>query len=240
MTVPLKMKDLEAQTGVSRESIHFYLREGLLPEPERPKRNVAHYSDEHVVRIKAIKQLQQERSLSLDSIRTVLQDFDYDALSTGDNLARFELTVLSHVNGDLPARNQNLETVSARTGISVEELRELDELGVIHIQNQNQRRADELDFQDIGIIEQWARVLELGFEGKAGYDAHYLQRYADALKTIAELEVDDFLSAFSDMPSEQAAELAARGIGITNEILARLRTQALMRVLHDRAGESGP
>ena len=37
MQAPLKMKDLEAQTGVSREAIHFYLREGLLPEPQRLK-----------------------------------------------------------------------------------------------------------------------------------------------------------------------------------------------------------
>ena len=37
----LKMKDLERTTGVGREAIRFYIREGLLPEPERPSRNVA-------------------------------------------------------------------------------------------------------------------------------------------------------------------------------------------------------
>ena len=60
MTAPLKMKDLETRTDVSREAIHFYLREGLLPEPERPKRNVAHYNEGHVARIKLIKRLQEE------------------------------------------------------------------------------------------------------------------------------------------------------------------------------------
>ena len=34
----MKMKELEARTGVGREAIRFYIREGLLPEPERPKR----------------------------------------------------------------------------------------------------------------------------------------------------------------------------------------------------------
>ena len=39
----MKMKELERETGVGRETIRFYIREGLLPEPERPKRNVAAY-----------------------------------------------------------------------------------------------------------------------------------------------------------------------------------------------------
>ena len=42
-----------------------------------------------------IKQLQQERSLSLDAIRQVLRDFDYEALRAGDSLTRFEARVQS-------------------------------------------------------------------------------------------------------------------------------------------------
>ena len=83
MQAPLKMKDLEAETGVSREAIHFYLREGLLPEPNRPKRNVAHYSNEHVVRIRAIKQLQQDRALSLGAIKQILSEFENYSCKAG-------------------------------------------------------------------------------------------------------------------------------------------------------------
>ena len=39
----MRMRDLERATGVGRETIRFYIREGLLPEPERPGRNVAWY-----------------------------------------------------------------------------------------------------------------------------------------------------------------------------------------------------
>jgi hypothetical protein len=38
----LKMRDLERLTGVHRETIRVYFRAGLLPAPDRPKRNVAH------------------------------------------------------------------------------------------------------------------------------------------------------------------------------------------------------
>src|SRR5512134_917083 len=68
----LKMKDLEQATGVGRESIRFYIREGLLPEPERPGRNVAWYDESFVERISLIKRLQQERFLPLSVIKGIV------------------------------------------------------------------------------------------------------------------------------------------------------------------------
>ena len=47
----MKMQDLERATGVGRETIRFYIREGLLPQPERPNRNVAWYDESFVERI---------------------------------------------------------------------------------------------------------------------------------------------------------------------------------------------
>ena len=235
MQAPLKMKDLEAQTGVSREAIHFYLREGLLPEPSRPKRNVAHYSDEHVVRIRAIKQLQQDRAMSLDAIKRILSDFDYEAMSTGDNLAQFELAVQARVNGDLPTRDQSVDAVLEKTGLSAALIDELDALGVIAIKRDNGQAL--LDFRDVGVLELWARLLSLGFDGKPGYDASYLKRYVDAIKPLVAFEVDNFLEVFGDEPSDETSRIAAEGIGIANEILGRLRTQAVMRELHAKVDD---
>src|SRR6185369_11170344 len=68
----MKMKDLERATGVGRESIRFYIREGLLPEPERPGRNVAWYDESFVERIGLIKELQQKRFLPLHVIKAIV------------------------------------------------------------------------------------------------------------------------------------------------------------------------
>ena len=35
---PYRMAELERLSGVGREAIRFYIRKGLLPEPERPSR----------------------------------------------------------------------------------------------------------------------------------------------------------------------------------------------------------
>ncbi len=50
----MKMRDLERRTGIGRETIRYYIRFGLLPEPVRPKRNVADYTDEHVRRLEVM------------------------------------------------------------------------------------------------------------------------------------------------------------------------------------------
>ncbi len=48
MSRQMKMQDLERATGVGRETIRFYIREGLLPQPTRPSRNVAWYDESFV------------------------------------------------------------------------------------------------------------------------------------------------------------------------------------------------
>jgi DNA-binding transcriptional MerR regulator len=68
----MKMKEVESLTGVTREAIRFYIRKGLLPAPEKPKNNVAFYTNVDVERIGSIKKLQDEKLLPLDVIRDVI------------------------------------------------------------------------------------------------------------------------------------------------------------------------
>jgi hypothetical protein len=43
-----------------------------------------------------------------------------------------------------------------------------------------------------------------------------------------------FLAAFGDLPTGESATLAAEGLGMMNEIIVRLRSQAVTRHLHER------
>ena len=56
----MRMRELEKASGVGRETIRYYIREGLLPEPTRASRNSAFYSESHVARLRAIKRLQDD------------------------------------------------------------------------------------------------------------------------------------------------------------------------------------
>ncbi|MFM6854428.1 MAG: MerR family transcriptional regulator, partial [Sphingopyxis sp.] len=67
------MRDLEQKTGVNRETIRVFFRLGLLPDPVRPKRNVADYDDSHVQAIQAVRNLQRNDGLTLPQIKALLQ-----------------------------------------------------------------------------------------------------------------------------------------------------------------------
>src|ERR1700759_4721473 len=69
----MRMAELARRSGVARETIHFYLREGLLPRPEKGGVTVAYYGEEHLERLRIIRRLPEEKSLPIAVIRRILQ-----------------------------------------------------------------------------------------------------------------------------------------------------------------------
>ena len=69
---PMRISDLVKRTGVPRETIHYYTREGLLPKPKKSSRNQADYSDAHVEGIILIKELQDRFFLPLSAIKKII------------------------------------------------------------------------------------------------------------------------------------------------------------------------
>ena len=60
----LKIAELSEITGVPKDSIRYYVKEGLLPRPRKTSRNMAYYDyATFVPRIKLIKELQERRFL---------------------------------------------------------------------------------------------------------------------------------------------------------------------------------
>ncbi len=76
----LKMKELMELTGESKSTLLYYVKEGLLPEPKKPKPNVHLYDESCVERVRFIKYLQNELSYSISQIKTIFANnkFDFD------------------------------------------------------------------------------------------------------------------------------------------------------------------
>ncbi len=74
----LKMKDLIELTGESKSTILFYVKEGLLPQPSKPKPNLHLYDESCVNIIKFIKYLQHQFSYSIAQIKTVFAENSFD------------------------------------------------------------------------------------------------------------------------------------------------------------------
>jgi DNA-binding transcriptional MerR regulator len=82
----MRISELSQRSGVARETIHFYLREGLLPKPKKGGQTVAFYGEEHVERLALIRRM-REKYLPLSVIRKLLDapmaadERDVDALA---------------------------------------------------------------------------------------------------------------------------------------------------------------
>ncbi len=231
----MKMKELEARTGIGREAIRFYIREGMLPEPEKPKRNVAYYSEDHVKRLLAIRHLKEERQMSLPRIKTVLTSSEFDALAGRESLDGLERLLPALLDGVAPAPDRCARDVAADGDVTDAELAELCARGIL---SPHERHGDIwLDFRDQAIVRKWGQIRQAGFTRQRGYGLDTLQRIKDMTDRLAEVEVTEFLAAFGQgLASEAAAEIAAAGIENANDIMAQLHIKALMRQLRERLG----
>jgi len=228
MTRPkrLKMRDLERATGVGRETIRFYIREGLLPEPERPGRNVAWYDESFVERIALVKELQRKRYLPLHAIK---------ALIDGETPpSRAEVETLQAIDGTLypgaAAAPTRVAEVARRTGLSAGEIRRLEEVGAIEVVVRGGTRW--LEGEAIRFVERWAALRRAGYADALGFGPDKLRVYVDFVRWLAREELRIFARGVAGrVDRETAARMAEQGIDIVNELIGSLRKATLLRYI---------
>jgi DNA-binding transcriptional MerR regulator len=69
----MRMAELAKLSGVARETIHYYLREGLLAPGEKSGKTISYYDDSHLERLRLIRHLREEKYLPVAVIRSILR-----------------------------------------------------------------------------------------------------------------------------------------------------------------------
>ena len=82
----IKMASLMKATGETRSTLLFYVKEGLLQEPSKPKPNVHLYADDSVERVRLIKTLQNQFHYTITQIKQVFDDNSFDFENGMDGL----------------------------------------------------------------------------------------------------------------------------------------------------------
>lgn len=76
----LRIGAVEERTGLTRDTIHYYVKEGLVHAPEKTGATVAWYDAKHVARLKSIRAL-RSAGLPLAAVKRLLEDPSIVALS---------------------------------------------------------------------------------------------------------------------------------------------------------------
>ena len=196
------MRELEARTGVHRETIRVFLREGLLPEPERPARNVADYNDEHVRAILAIRKLQQDSNMTLPKIKAILAGNPSERPIGAPALLHLQELVASRVGV-----REGLVTLASLRENNAEAVSDgavFDRLGLITIVDPD--TVPKVSVTDAGLIDIWGRMRRAGFNEENGFPPDILDYYGKAARYVAGMEADLFIEkAEGRINEEQAA-----------------------------------
>lgn len=234
----MKMAELERRSGVGRETIRFYIREGLLPEPERRARNVAVYGDVHAQRLKTIKRLQEERFLPLEVIRRVL-DGDTSALPpSSDPFAQLGPLLAQRLGvgeGEPPVL---LDTLTAGDAQSARDAAALEAAGAISVfESEGGRAVTRLDAR---IVQLWRELRGAGYTPDK-FPADNAINYVDVVRGLASTEVARFFDGFAGRIGQaDATEKAQAGVEIVNAIIATLRIRFILDEVAKRSTELRP
>lgn len=229
------MRELEARSGVGRETIRFYIREGLLPEPARAARNSASYSEAHVTRLATIKRLQEERFLPLAVIRGLLDrdgvdggGSDADRWLEPDAFPGLDVLLRSRIDHDAP---RILVAVAvAAAGGTAETLDEAVANEIVTVDAGGTMTA-----RDAAILRVLGDLDRIGFTRDHGFTPGMIRMYQDFVDWVTTQEMRFFFEHTAGHVDEpKAADMAETGIGAVNELLALMRTRALLAKLERR------
>ncbi len=92
----LKMATLVQKSGLSKSTILYYIKEGLLPEPQKPKPNLHLYDEKSLSILEFIKYLQEHLHYSISEIKTILEDQRIDF----ENDSQIVINYLSALSGE--------------------------------------------------------------------------------------------------------------------------------------------
>lgn len=218
-----RMKDLCELTGLTRQAIHFYVQQGLVPPGRKTGRNMAYYSDEHVERLRLIQRLQHEQFLPLKAIKAIL-DGETGGFDSGQrNLLR---QVKQRLVGPL-AETSASELVDAlplaeRAGVSRDELAEMAEKGFIAATGDGD--ALQVRSQDAWLIELWGQLRRAGFTAELGFDVEDLGIYEQLIDGMFEQERHMLFERLSHLPPDRVAQMIEKVLPLLHTFLINYHT----------------
>ncbi len=81
--MPIKIGELAKRTGATVETIRYYEKEALLPEPTRSSGNYRLYNDEHMERLQFVLHC-RSLDMTLDEVRILLGYWDEPSTECGN------------------------------------------------------------------------------------------------------------------------------------------------------------
>lgn len=225
----LRMRDLTRETGLSRETVHFYITQGLLPPGTKTGRNTAEYGRDHLERLQRIRELQAKHFLPLRAIKALLAD----ELAGGD-LTPEQEALLSRVRATMPKLGgetpKSLLVSEALGGrVAPNELEALRDAGLVEVTGRG--RAARVSTEDAEILRAWAAARDAGLGPARGIHPADLAMYDVAMRRLVREEVQTFSRAFADRSASEATAALEAALPLIERLLTVLHGKHVRRAI---------
>jgi DNA-binding transcriptional MerR regulator len=233
-SAPLRMRDLVRESGLPRETIHFYKQQGLLPAPAETGRNTALYTQAHVDRLRRIRELQERHFLPLKAIRAVLDDTVEEGFTPEqeDLVRRVRGTLTGWANAQQRPTVEISDFVPDR--VSRRELRELAGAGLISVERDSGR--DRVSEDDAVILECWARFKEVGIGPAQGFSPSELRLYQDSMEQLVAREARLALRTYTGARPEDLSRVVEQVGPVIARLLGAMHRKQMRRFLAEAGG----
>ena len=224
-----RMRDLCEQTGLSRQAIHFYIQQGLVPEGRKTGRNMAYYGPEHVERLALIRRLQEERYLPLKAIRALVAG-DTQGLAPAQRTLLTEVATRVGASLGATARPTMVDgdEACARHGVAAADLRRMVELGLVAARPSPADPAKlEVSNESLWLLDVFGQMRALGLSPELGFSPDDLVVYEDTVATLFQRETQLLVDRFAGLPPERAAQMIERTLPLIHAILIHFHTTAV-------------
>jgi DNA-binding transcriptional MerR regulator len=175
----MKISELVKQTGVSKETIHHYIREGLLRKPRKSGKNIADYNQNYVEQILLIKDLRENYYLPLPVIKKIIKGIKKQSSAT-QFLSQLRNKYFRPVDRLLTKQIVGRETFCEVTGLGRKWLHKAEAWGVITAELRNGQPVFSAD--DVAIGKLMVDMDRLGFGPRDGFDPKELKHISDFVR----------------------------------------------------------
>jgi len=186
----MKISELTKQTGVSKENIHHYIREGLLRKPRKTGKNRADYSEVYVRQVRLIKELRDNYFLPLPIIKKILKEQKKQTPSEQSSF-QVQSEYLRPIERFFPREIVGKKAFQEATGLGRYWLDKLEEWGIISARMNGEDHV--YSHENVVIGRLMVDMDRLGFGPRDGYDPKGLKPISDFIQNYLTVSTREYL-----------------------------------------------
>ena len=204
----MKIRELAERTGISKETIHYYVRSSVLKKPRKSAKNTADYDESYVEQIRIIKRLQDYYFLPLSVIKKIIKQQKKQTPSEKSSfqlLSEFFRPIDRFMANEVSGKEAFMEA----TGLGKKWLHKMEAWGIITSETRGGRRVYSQD--DVIIGKLLVEMDRIGFGPKNGYDPGSLRRIADFVREfVRDSQREYYQSNLERLSSEDFMEKGSK------------------------------